>query len=78
MLPYLNKRQTRLYLSNEALSYGWGGITLVSKLSGKSQKIIQFKEKWVNVLLIFAAFQERCSLHRKHAGNKCHRASLLH
>ena len=41
MLPYLNERQTRLFLSNEALSYGWGGITLVSNLSGKSQKIIQ-------------------------------------
>jgi len=41
ILPYLNEKQTRLYLSNEALSYGWGGITLISKLSRKSPKIIQ-------------------------------------
>jgi hypothetical protein len=41
MLPYLNERQTRLYLSNEALSYGWGGISLISNLSGKSPKIIK-------------------------------------
>jgi len=41
MLPYLNERHSRLYLANEALSYGWGGITLTSRLSGKSPKIIK-------------------------------------
>ena len=41
MLPYLNEKQTRLYLANEALSHGWGGITLISNLSGKSTKTIQ-------------------------------------
>ena len=40
MLPYLNEKQSRLYLANEAISYGWGGITLISSLSGKSPKII--------------------------------------
>ena len=45
ILPYLNEKQSRLYLANEALSYGWGGITLISKLSGKSQKIIQLGVK---------------------------------
>jgi hypothetical protein len=45
MLPYLNEKQSRLYLANEALSHGWGGITLISKLSGKSQKIIQLGVK---------------------------------
>ena len=45
MLPYLNEKQSRLYLANEALSYGWGGITLISNLSGKSQKIIQLGVK---------------------------------
>jgi hypothetical protein len=39
-LQYLNKRQSRLYLESEALSYGWGGISLMSKLSGKSPKAI--------------------------------------
>ena len=41
ILPYINERQTRLYLASEALSYGWGGITLISNLSGKSSKVIQ-------------------------------------
>jgi len=45
ILPYLNEKQSRLYLANEALSYGWGGITLISNLSGKSQKIIQLGAK---------------------------------
>ena len=42
MLPYLNERQTRLYLSNEALSYGWGGISLISNLSGGVSKMPLF------------------------------------
>ena len=41
MLPYLNEKQSRLYIANEALSYGWGGISLLSELSGKSPKVIQ-------------------------------------
>jgi hypothetical protein len=45
ILPYLNEKQSRLYLANEALSYGWGGISLLSKLSGKSQKVIQLGTK---------------------------------
>jgi hypothetical protein len=42
MLPYLNEEQSRLYIANEALSYGWGGISLMSNLSGKSPKVIRF------------------------------------
>ena len=45
ILPYLNEKLSRLYLANEALSYGWGGISLLSKLSGKSPKIIQLGTK---------------------------------
>ena len=41
ILPYLNEKQSRIYLAGEARSYGWGGITLISNLSGKSPKIIQ-------------------------------------
>jgi hypothetical protein len=40
-LPHLDERQSRIYLASEAESYGWGGITQVSKLSGVSQKTIQ-------------------------------------
>ena len=48
MLPNLNEKQSRLYIANEALSYGWGGITLLSKLSGKSLKVIQMGIKELN------------------------------
>ena len=34
MLPYLNERQRRLFLANEAISYGRGGISEVSRISG--------------------------------------------
>jgi hypothetical protein len=40
MLPLLDERQKRLYLANEALSYGRGGISYVSRLSGMSRTTI--------------------------------------
>jgi hypothetical protein len=41
-LNQLNEKQSRIYLASVAISYGWGGITLISKLSGVSQTTIQF------------------------------------
>jgi hypothetical protein len=38
--PFLDERQKRLYLANEAMSYGYGGISLVSRLSGISRPTI--------------------------------------
>ena len=40
MLPKLNERQKRLFLANEAISYGRGGISLVSRISGMSRTTI--------------------------------------
>jgi hypothetical protein len=40
MLPMLDERQRRLFLANEALSYGRGGISLVSRISGVSRTTI--------------------------------------
>ena len=40
MLPLLNERQKRLFLANEALSYGRGGISAVSRMSGMSRTTI--------------------------------------
>jgi len=40
MLPSLNEYQQRRYLASEAKSLGHGGITLVSELSGVSNKTI--------------------------------------
>ena len=40
MLPLLDERQRRLYLANEAISYGRGGISLVSRISGMSRTTI--------------------------------------
>lgn len=36
VLPLLDERQRRLYLAAEAQSYGWGGISRVSEISGVS------------------------------------------
>jgi len=36
MLPLLDERQRRIYLASEALSYGYGGISRVSEISGVS------------------------------------------
>ena len=40
MLPLLDERQRRLYLANEAISYGRGGISYVSRISGMSRTTI--------------------------------------
>ena len=40
MIPLLDERQKRLYLANEAMSYGRGGISLVSRISGMSRTTI--------------------------------------
>ena len=40
MLPILDERQKRLYLANEAISYGRGGISLVSRISCVSRTTI--------------------------------------
>ena len=40
VLPTLNEYQRRRYLSAEAKSFGRGGITLVSRLSGVSRQTL--------------------------------------
>jgi len=40
MLPLLDERQKRLFLANEALSYGRGGVSYVSRISGMSRTTI--------------------------------------
>jgi hypothetical protein len=44
----LNERQSRIYLASEAISYGWGGITCISRLSGVSHKTIRLGIKELN------------------------------
>jgi len=41
MLPLLNERQKLLFLASEALSYGPGGISKVSHISGASRNTIK-------------------------------------
>ena len=41
MLPFLNEMQKRLFLANEALSYGYGGIAEVIRCSGVSRNTIK-------------------------------------
>jgi len=40
MIPLLDERQRRLFLANEAMAYGRGGISLVSRVSGMSRTTI--------------------------------------
>jgi hypothetical protein len=40
ILPTLNEKQRRLYLANEAIAIGYGGISLISNLSGASRMTI--------------------------------------
>jgi transposase len=40
ILPYLNEKQSRLYLAAEAKSYGWGGKSKIARLSGVSRLLI--------------------------------------
>jgi transposase len=41
MMPMLNEKQKRIFLAYEAKSYGWGGVSEVSRLSGVSRTTIQ-------------------------------------
>jgi DNA-binding MurR/RpiR family transcriptional regulator len=48
VLPTLNEYQRRRYLSAEAKSIGYGGITLVSRLSGVSRPTLTAGVKELN------------------------------
>jgi DNA-binding transcriptional regulator GbsR (MarR family) len=48
MLPLLDERQKRLFLANEAISYGRGGISQVSCISGMSRTTITKAVKELN------------------------------
>ena len=41
MLSMLNEYQRRIFLSTEAKAIGYGGISLVSRISGVSRKTLQ-------------------------------------
>ena len=41
MLPMLNEYQRRMYLATEAKAIGYGGISLVSRISGVSRQTLQ-------------------------------------
>ncbi len=38
--PYLNERTRRLFAANEALVVGWGGVTLLSEITGLTRNTI--------------------------------------
>jgi len=40
MLPQLNEKKKRLFLANEAMSHGYGGVSLLSQISGVSRTTI--------------------------------------
>jgi hypothetical protein len=40
LLPYLNEKTRRIWAACEALSLGWGGVTLLAKATGLSRTTI--------------------------------------
>lgn len=48
ILPMLDERQKRIYLAAEAKSIGWGGITIISKLTSVSRKTISKKDAGIS------------------------------
>ncbi|GHU15543.1 hypothetical protein FACS189449_13220 [Alphaproteobacteria bacterium] len=40
MLELLDERERRLFLANEAIAYGYGGISAISRISGVSRTTI--------------------------------------
>src|SRR5260370_25938854 len=41
MMSILNERQTRLYAAERALELGWGGVMLLTRISGLSERTIR-------------------------------------
>jgi hypothetical protein len=50
VLPFLDERQRRLYLGAESRSLGWGGISLISALSGVCRETIARGKNELNQL----------------------------
>jgi transposase len=67
-IAFLNERQRRLYLANEAKAIGHGGITEVSKVSGVSRVTITQGIAEINSAGYQAKVQTRCR--RKGGGRK--------
>lgn len=38
--PFLNERSRRIWAATESESYGWGGVTLFSKVTGLTRNTI--------------------------------------
>jgi transposase len=67
VLPILDEKQSRLYLAAEAKSIGWGGQTIIARLSGKSRLLIGRGEKELQNSDIQS---EKDRIRRKGAGRK--------
>ena len=52
--PHLNERQKRLLVAIEADSYGRGGVTLVSRLTGMSRSTINIGRRELNEGVVFS------------------------
>jgi len=64
--PHLNERQKRLLVAIEADSYGRGGVTLVSRLTGMSRSTINIGRRELNEGVVFSTDRIR----REGAGRK--------
>ena len=66
ILPILNENQKRIYLSAEAESIGWGGITKIASLSCTSRKTIA---KGANESIEFSE-SKKIGIRKKGGGRK--------
>ncbi len=67
LLPYLDEKSKRLYLSSEAISIGRGGKSLISRLTKVSRVTLTSGEK---ELRLEQASQEKKGVRRKGGGRK--------
>ena len=67
MLPFLGERGRRIWSGLEAQNIGWGGIGLVSEVTGLSRKTIS---KGMQEIKSVAKLEERTAERKKGAGRK--------
>ena len=70
IFPHLDERTRRLWLGNEALGKGWGGIEIVSKATGADRETISIGQKEVQRFPLVIYTGDPKSVRKKGGGRK--------
>lgn len=70
ILPHLDERSRRLWLGNEALSQGWGGIGIISKATGADRETISKGQKEVERFPLIIYTGDPKSIRKEGGGRK--------